>query len=131
MLLQRQDGDPLERIQPVIGAQELAQLQRTVAETFVSEEIAQYVVDLVDATRRSELLLRGGSPRATLAVTGMAKAVAQLRGRDYVVPKDVQEAFVVAVAHRLQVSAEAEGQNMDAPQVLRTLLGKVAAPKLR
>lgn len=131
MLLQRQGEDPLTRIQPVLTARELTVLQQQVADTFVSEEIARYVVDLVDATRRSELLLRGGSPRATLATTAVAKAVAQLRGRDYVVPKDVQEAFVTAVAHRLQVSADAQSQGMDEKQVLRALLGKVSAPKLR
>ena len=131
MLLQRQGEAPLTRIQPVLTARELTVLQQQVADTFVSEEIARYVVDLVDATRRSELLLRGGSPRATLATTAVAKAVAQLRGRDYVVPKDVQEAFVTAVAHRLQVSADAQSQGMDEKQVLRALLGKVSAPKLR
>lgn len=131
MLLQRQGQDPLQQIQPVVSARELVQMQQAVADTFVSEEIAGYVVELVDATRRSALLLRGGSPRATLAATAMAKAVAQLRGRDYVVPKDVQEAFVTAVAHRLQVSAEAEGQGMDARQVLQSLLSKIPAPKIR
>lgn len=131
MLLQRQGRDPLAQIQPVVSVRELIQMQQEVADTFVSEDIARYVVELVDATRRSALLLRGGSPRATLAATSMAKAVARLRGRDYVVPKDVQEAFVTAVAHRLQVSAEAEGQGMDARQVLCSLLSKIPAPKLR
>ena len=131
MLLQRQGRDPMEQLQPVLSREGLLHLQQLVGETFVSQDIAEYVVALVDATRRSELLLRGGSPRATLAVTAMAKAVARLRGRDYVVPKDVQEAFVTAVAHRLQVSGEAESQGMDASAVLNALLRKIPAPKLQ
>ena len=131
MLLQRQGGDPLQQVQPVVSVQELLQMQQTVADTHVSDEIAEYVVKLVDATRSSELLLRGGSPRATLAVTAMAKAIAQLRGRDYVVPKDVQEVFAGTVTHRLQVSPKADSQGMDARQVLQSLMGKVRAPKLR
>ena len=131
MLLQRQGQDPLQQVEPVVGLQELALMQQAVADTHVSEEVAKYVVQLVDATRRSELLLRGGSPRATLAVTAMAKAVAQLRGRDYVVPKDVQEVFPSTVTHRLQVSPAADSQGMDAQQVLQSLMGKVRAPKLR
>ena len=131
MLLQRQGQDPLQGIEPVVSAAELVQMQESVAQTFVSEEIARYVVDLVDATRRSELLLRGGSPRATLATTAVAKAVAQLSGRDYVVPKDVQEAFAAAVEHRLQVSPAAQTKGMDAGQVIRSVIGKVRAPKLR
>lgn len=131
MLLQRQGHDPIQDIQPVVSAEELVQMQESVAQTFVSEEIARYVVDLVDATRRSELLLRGGSPRATLATTAVAKAIAQLSGRDYVVPKDVQEAFAAAVEHRLQISPAAQAQGMDAGQVVRSVIGKVRAPKLR
>lgn len=131
MLLQRQGSDPLQQILPVVTAEELVQLQETVAATYVSEEIARYVVDLVDATRRSDLLLRGGSPRATLAATAVAKAIAQLSGRDYVVPKDVQEGFAAAVEHRLQVSPGAQSQGMDARQALRSIMGKIRAPKLR
>lgn len=131
MLLQRQGNDPLQQVQQAVSLQELAQMQRIVADTHVAEEIAAYVVQLVDATRRSELLLRGASPRATLAVTAMAKAVAQLRGRDYVVPKDVQEVLLSTVTHRLEVSLKADSQGMDARQVLQSLMGKVRAPKLR
>lgn len=131
MLLQRQGRDPMQQVQPVIRLEELTQMQQAVASTHVSDEVAQYIVQLVDATRRSELLLRGGSPRATLATTAMAKAVAQLRGRDYVVPKDVQEVFCVTVAHRLQPSPKADSEDMDIPAILQSLMGKVRAPRLR
>ena len=131
MLMQRQGADPMHTIVPVVDVAGLVQMQALVADTHVSEEIAKYVVTLIDATRRSELLNRGASPRATLSVIAMAKAVARLRGRDYVVPKDVQEVFICTVAHRLQISAKAESQSMDAAQVLAFLLSKVRAPKLR
>lgn len=130
MLLQRQGSDPMTTVKPVITKAELEEMQDTVADTHVSQEVAQYVVQLVDATRRSELLLRGGSPRATLAVTAMAKAVAQLRGRDYVVPKDVQEVFFVTVGHRLLISPKAESQGMDIQQVTASILSNIRAPKL-
>ena len=130
MLLQRQGSDPMNDLQPIVTAVELAQMQQTVAQTFVSQEIAAYVVDLVDATRRSTLLMRGASPRATLALAAVSKAIARLRGRDYVVSKDVQESFLTTIAHRLQLSAEADGQGMDMEQVLKNILGKVPTPKL-
>ena len=131
MLLQRQGADPMDTILPVVDVEQLVQMQTLVANTHVSDEIAKYVVTLIDATRRSELLNRGASPRATLSVVAMAKAVARLRGRDYVVPQDVQEVFASTVAHRLQISAKAESESMDAAQVLEFLLSKVRAPKLR
>ncbi len=129
MLMQRQGTDPLRTVEPVVSAQELVQMQETIAHTHVAEEIAKYVVELVDATRRSEGLLRGASPRATLAIVSMAKAVAQLRGRDYVVPKDVQEVFVSAVAHRVHMAPGS--QNANTEEVLGAVLSKIRPPKLR
>ena len=128
MLLQRQGTDPLQSVEPVVSASELMEMQEAVVQTHIAPEVAEYVVQLMDATRRSEQLIRGGSPRATLAVVAMAKAVAQLRGRDYVVPKDVQEVFLYTVAHRVQLAPDGQGQ--DAKQVLKNLLGKVRPPKL-
>ena len=127
MLLQRQGKDPLAAVETVTDAHALALLQQQVAQTHVAQEVAEYVVRLMDAPRRSTQLLRGASPRATLAVVAMAKAVAQLRGRDYVVPKDVQEVFPHAVAHRVQ---PAPGQEGDSAEVLRSLIGKVRAPRV-
>ena len=74
---------------------------------------------------------RGASPRATLAVTAMAKAVAQLRGRDYVVPGDVREVFPQTVAHRLILSPRAETQGKTGEDVLLSILDTVPVPKLR
>lgn len=128
MLLQRQGADPMQSVAPVLDDKTLLALQQAVAQTHVAEEIAKYVVELMDATRRSEALLRGGSPRATLAVIAMAKAVACLRGRDYVVPKDVQEVFVNTVAHRVH---PAPGVQESMEELLSALLTKVRAPKLR
>ena len=131
MLLQRQGQDPMKQVQPAVSLPELVRLQYAVSQTHVCDEIARYIVQLIDSTRRSELLLQGASPRATLAITAMAKAVAQLRARDYVVPKDVQEVFPVTVAHRLSVSPKADSQNMDTEAVLHSLMAKLRAPKLR
>lgn len=128
MLLQRQGVNPLQQVQMALSKEDLMLLQQLVANTHVADEIAEYVVRLVDATRRSEELLRGGSPRATLAIVSMAKAVAQLRGRDYVVPKDVQEVFPYVMEHRVEAAPD---QNTDAGKVLTALLSKVRAPKLR
>ena len=61
----------------------------------------------------------------------MAKAVARLRGRDYVIPGDVREVFIHTVAHRLLLSSRAEAQGITAEQILREILESVNAPKLR
>jgi len=127
MVLSRQGRDPLATVESVVDTAGLQQLQQLVAQTHVSPEIAGYAVQLIDATRRSEALLRGASPRATLAVVALSKAIARLQGRDYVIPKDVQEAFPQVVAHRVQPTP---GQEETAYQLLMALMSKVQPPKL-
>jgi MoxR-like ATPase len=131
MVLNRQGQDPMSQLTQLLRPEELAMLRREVAQTHVNPEVVKYIVELITATRNSENITRGASPRATLAVTAMAKAVAQLRGRDYVVPKDVQEVFVHTVAHRLLLSEKAESRGVTAQQALQTILESVQAPRLR
>ena len=131
MVLNRQEGNPLQDLRTLITRQQLTALQDEVEKTYLSEAVVSYIVTLVNATRNHDLITQGASPRATLAVAAMAKAVAQLRGRDYVVPGDVREVFVHTVAHRLILSPRAQAQNQTASQVLRGILDSTPAPKLR
>ncbi|MBQ9148189.1 MAG: MoxR family ATPase [Oscillospiraceae bacterium] len=131
MVLNRQGGNPLQALQPLLTRENLVAMQDTVAETYIGDAVVNYIVELIVATRNHADILRGASPRATLAVTAMAKAVAQLRGRDYVIPADVREVFTHTVAHRLLLSSRAEGQGRSAEQVLSEILNQVAPPRLR
>ena len=131
MVLNRQGGNPLLSLRPLMSREQLTVIQDTVEATFVSDSVVNYIVSLITATRKNEAILRGASPRATLAVTAMAKAVAQLRGRDYVVPGDVREVFPQTVAHRLILSPRAETQGKTGEDVLLTILDTVPVPKLR
>ena len=131
MVLNRQGGDPLAQAQTLMSREDLVALQQAVEETYVSESVVNYIVDLICATRNHSKILRGASPRATLAVTAMAKAVARLRGRDYVIPGDVREVFVHTIAHRLLLTPLAQAQNESPEDILRQLLETVPAPKLR
>ena len=130
MVEQRQNRDPMAQLQALTTGAELLQLQEIVEKTFVSKEVIRYAVELIAATRKDPMIRQGASPRGTLAVVSMAKALAQLRGRDYVTPKDVQEVFLPTVAHRLILSAEALGRSLTPEQVLVKLLKSVPAPRL-
>lgn len=131
MVMNRQDGNPLHKLSALMTRDNLAAIQDEVENTFIKDSVVKYVVDLIVATRNNEDILRGASPRATLAVTSMAKAVAQLRGRDYVLPSDVREVFTWTIAHRLILSPKAEGQGKTAEQILTEIIGQVPAPRMR
>lgn len=131
MVLNRQDGNPLGKLFALMTREDLAAMQNEVTRTFIHEAVVKYIVDLITATRNSDDILRGASPRATLAVTSMAKAMARLRGRDYVVPGDVREVFPWTVAHRLLLSSKAEGQGRSAEEILKQIIEQTPAPKMR
>jgi len=131
MVMDRRKGNPLHTLSALMSRADLTAMQEEVAKTHIKEEVVAYIVDLINATRTSENILRGASPRATLAVTAMAKAVAQLKGRDYVVPEDVREVFVKTVAHRLLLSPAAEGQGMTEEAALELVVERVPSPNLR
>ncbi len=129
MVTARQGKDPLKTLEPVITRNELIAMQNAVSDTYISQELVRYVVSLVRSTREHAKIERGASPRATLAVVSMAKSMARLRGRDYVVPKDVQEVFCLTVAHRLGWKVEVKEE--DIPALLVGILRGVPAPQLR
>lgn len=131
MILNRQNGNPLDQLAPLMTRENLIVMQDAVAQTYMNETVVSYIVELITATRNHPMIQRGASPRATLSVTAMAKAVARLRGRDYVTPADVREVFVYTIAHRLILSPRAEAQEQTAEQVLRSILDTTPAPRLR
>ena len=124
----RQNGNPLDVIAPVLTRETLIEMQDAVARTYVKETVVHYIVDLICATRKNEHILRGASPRATLALTAMAKAIAQLQGRDYVTPGDVQSVVPYVIPHRILMTPTAQSRGITANQVLDTILHSIPAP---
>lgn len=131
MVLGRQSGNPLDNVVQVSSRQELVALQNQVDQVFIKPEVVDYIVSLIGATRDDPMILRGASPRATISVASMAKAVATLKGRDYVTPDDVHTVFCETVAHRLLLSPEAEARDISAQKLLQDILHRTAAPRLR
>lgn len=130
MVLNRQKGNPLDTVGQVLTREQLISMQDEAAAVYMKNEIVDYIVALVGATRTDPMILRGASPRATLSLASMAKAVAYIQGRDYVVPKDVQAVFVNTVSHRLLLAPEAEARAVDAAQLLEQILKNTPAPRI-
>ncbi len=128
MVLGRLKGNPMTNLTSLMTADDLAALQRETAATHVSDAVVDYIVRVIDATRHHEHILRGASPRATLSITDMSKAIAQLCGRDYVIPRDVREVVLRCLPHRLLLSPRAESMGMKPEQVLSDVLSRVRAP---
>ncbi len=130
MVLARQGKDPLDAVGRVMNAGTLSSLQDYAAGLYMKDEVVDYVVSLITATRNHPAILRGASPRATLSVTAMAKSVAALQGRDYVIPDDVASVFPTTVAHRLLLTPEARAAGVSPEALLKEILDGAKAPKL-
>ena len=130
MVLARQGRDPLDAVQQVMNAGTLASLQDYAAGLYIKDEVVDYIIRLISATRSHPAILRGASPRATLSVTAMAKSVAALQGRDFVTPDDVASVFSTTVAHRLLLTPESEAKGLSAEAILKEILDGAKAPKL-
>lgn len=130
MVLNRQNGNPLDTVNQVITREQLTAMQDEAAAVYMKSEIVDYIVALVGATRTNPMILRGASPRATLSMAAMAKAVAYVQGRDYVTPKDIQAVFLPTVSHRLLLAPEAQTRGVDAGAALEEILKRVHAPKI-
>jgi MoxR-like ATPase len=128
---QRTTSPPLEEfgLSRVAGAEELERARRAVASIRLSDEIADYVVDLVRETRQRPQFLAGGSPRAINMLAAASRAWAVLQGRDYVIPDDVKRLAVPTLQHRLVLAPSAEIEGITAGEALRQILEQVPAPR--
>ncbi|WP_397386161.1 AAA family ATPase [Paenibacillus sp. VCA1] len=128
-LLSRMAGaDPLERIKPVMLAEEMANMQREVKNVFVDDAIKLMLVQTAVASRSHAKLQLGISPRGTLAWMQASQAAAYMAGRSYVIPDDVKLVAEPVLAHRLVLSHEALLAGTPSEDVVRELLSRLTIP---
>ncbi|WP_375167231.1 AAA family ATPase [Cnuibacter physcomitrellae] len=135
MLHQRENASPLDELSPVVGKPELAELIETARAVYVSRAVESYVVSIVQATRSHPEFRLGASPRGTLHLVRAAKVLAALKGREFVVPDDVDELVVPVLAHRIVPTRRAASDRGGATQAiadsLRAIVSATPVPLAR
>jgi MoxR-like ATPase len=116
-------------LRAVVDRETLLAMQRAVEQVYVAESIQAYCVDLVAATRASQRVAVGASPRGTLALLKLARCKAALAGRDHVLPDDVKAIAVPALGHRLVLNPELWVQRVSADDVVRDVVAGVPTPR--
>jgi MoxR-like ATPase len=122
---------PIEKTEQVVSVEELLHAQEEIKATYIDDLVKEYIVDLVNATRKHPDVYLGASPRGSLALFKTAQARAVLDGRDYVTPDDIKALASVALAHRLIIHPAARIKNVDARAVVTELLEAVPVPGTR
>jgi MoxR-like ATPase len=120
----------MDEVQPVLGREELLEMQTRTEQVFVKDEIAEYIVSLIEKTRVSEYLTQGISPRGSIALMRMAKAHAFYMDRDFVTPEDIHAVFHSTCNHRLILNTKAKAAGFDSEKVLDQVFASVPIPKL-
>jgi MoxR-like ATPase len=128
ILVRFEHAQPLDDLEPVVSGAELLAFSRALEQVQVHERIRGYIVAIVQATREEEAFELGASPRASLALMRTSRALAAIRGRDYVLPDDVQEMVMSVVPHRLRLSTQSRLRSASTDTVLATLLQNIPVP---
>ena len=129
-ILKGNAGKPLSQVQPIISVEELNALRTMTNDMYVRDEVYEYIVNLVEATRKMDVFSMGESPRGTIALLRMAKAMAVIDGRDYVTAKDVQDVIVDVLGHRVKLSARGKAQGITMRQAIGAVVANVSAPRV-
>jgi MoxR-like ATPase len=115
-------------VEAVLDAERLRRLQHGVEQVSVDDDVLRYCVDLASASRKHNAVEVGASPRGAQALVLVARALAVLDGRDFVLPEDVKECAVAALAHRITLRPETWTSGVTGVEVVTELLGRVAGP---
>ena len=118
-ILKNNGAKSLSGIQAVVTLAEWKKLQNMAEESYVSEEMYDYIVRLTENTRKHPMVRLGASPRASLALLRMAKAMAVMKGRDYVTPENVMDIYQEVLAHRIKLNMQAKAQGLEVSDILK------------
>lgn len=127
----QQFAHPIDDTQQVASADELTAAQKAVKEIYVDPLVKEYILALIEATRKHPDVYLGASPRGSLALFKTAQARAAIQGRDYVIPDDIKALAEPALAHRLIISPAARLKNVDPRAIVDELIHSVAVPGSR
>ena len=119
----------LEEIKAVFNADEIKKIQKAVENVVVENNLVKYIASITHKTRNHGKIYLGGSPRASLSIIRSSKAIAAIRGRDFVTPEDIQFVAVHVLNHRLILTPEAEMEGVSPEDVVKEILKTLEVPR--
>lgn len=120
---------PLSKLEKRLGKEELVSIRKQINQMYVHDSIYEYIVTIVEKTRESGYFYSGVSPRGSIALLRMAKAMAFMKGREFVTPEEVRQVIVEVFGHRVILSTMAKSRGITVQQALRTVLQEIRVPR--
>lgn len=126
-ILKESAGRGLDQVEPVLTAGRLLELRDQARNLHVSDSIQEYIVNLTEETRRDPRIALGVSPRGSIALLRMARAMALIRGGEYVIPEDVQAVIGEVWSHRIHLNAAARAEGTVVSKLIREITERIQA----
>ncbi len=125
-----QKKDEIEEIvNPILSAKEIAKYQSLIREVVVEKNLISYIASIVNNTRTNANLYLGASPRASIAILDASKALAAMRGRDFINPEDIKKVASPILSHRIMLTPEREMEGLTADQVVNQIVESIEIPR--
>jgi len=125
----RNNENDLRVIQPVLDAAQLLSCQQKARAVHIEANLMQYIARLVHQTRNNSALTLGASPRASLGIMTAAKAIAAMRGRDFVTPEDIRDVTLPVLRHRILLTPEKEMEGARPDEIIKQIVEKIEVPR--
>lgn len=126
---QQDQREQLARVGSVLTAQEIQECRELIRQIHVEEKLLGYVARIAQETRANASLYLGASPRASVALLNSSRALAGIRGRDFVTPEDVKMLAVPVLRHRVMLTPDKEMEGLQVDEVIRQIVNKVEVPR--
>ncbi|MEO8150223.1 MAG: MoxR family ATPase [Bacteroidia bacterium] len=123
------DTKPVDLIEGVLDGEKIANFRRKIKEVHVEPKLIDYIANLITQTRNAKSIFLGASPRASVAVLNTSKALAAMRGRDFITPEDIREVLPNILRHRLILTPEKEMEGASTDDIIKLLMQKVEVPR--
>lgn len=129
-ILKNEVWENLDSISQIITLEKLRELQQKTKDIFVHESLYDYIVSIVERTREHDYFLSGASPRGTIALLRMSRAMAVLDGRDFINAEDIQKVSVDVLSHRVKISTRAASEGKKTADCIKQILMETAPPRM-
>lgn len=126
---QQKTTDQLKNIQPVLTSQDIVALRQVVRGLHVEQKLLAYTAKIIHESRNNKSLYLGGSPRASLAIINAAKALAAIKGRDFVTPEDIVYVAAPVLRHRIMLAPDKEMEGVTPDDIVAQIIQKIEVPR--
>ncbi len=131
MIQNHLQNQKVEQLKPILNEEELMAIKNEISKVSIDNSLIEYIVKIITATRSHSTIQHGASARASLALTQLSQAYAYLSGRGYVIPSDIYDLVIPVLNHRVILTEEAEFEDLNVEDVLKEILKKTPAPKIK